>query len=284
MGPVTNGGTGRRQESVLRRLRVAGAPAMRRSVTAAAVTVLTAWGACAATATAPAATQTETETETETNASIRPSLLPDRLGASTALTLAFRFFGGTAGVPAPLRGLVVRLPAGLAVNLRGAEVCQPSRLRSRGASGCAPGSLVGRGHALMKVHAGSQAVPEEAAVSIYRGPNRGSRQTLEIFSQGSTPLDERTIAGGVIEPDSGHYGSKVTVSIPAIPTLVLEPDASFISLSLTIGGIGRRPRAHTAAGSIVVPRSCPATGFPFAAEFTFAGGATANASATVACP
>lgn len=136
----------------------------------------------------------------------------------------------------------------------------------------------------MRVHAGSLAVPEEAAISIYRGPNRGPHQTLEILSQGSTPLDESTLATGVLVPDSGQYGSKLTVSVPAIPTLVLEPDASFVSLSLTIGGIGRRPRAHAAAGSILVPHSCPASGFPFAAELTFAGSTSASASATVACP
>lgn len=222
--------------------------------------------------------------QTETNASMRPSLLPNRLGASAALTLAFRFSGGAEGVPAPLRGMVVHLPAGLTVNLRGAGICPPSRLQSRGASGCRSESLVGRGHALMKVHAGSQAVPEEATVSIYRGPNRGTHQTLEILSQGSTPLDQRMIATGVWAPDSGQYGSKLTVSIPAIPTLVLEPDASFVSLSLTIGGIRRHPRAHVAAGSILVPRSCPATGFPFAADLTFTGGSTASASTTIACP
>lgn len=218
-----------------------------------------------------------------TGASLRPSLLPDRLGASTALTLAFRFSGGTAGVPAPLRGMVVHLPAGLTVNLRSAAICPPSRLRSRGASGCKAKSLVGRGHALMQVHAGSQAVPEEATVSIYRGPNQGSHQTLEILSQGSTPLDQSTISTGVFTPDGGQYGSELTVSVPAIPTLVFEPDASFVSLSLTIGGIGRRPRAHTAA-SILLPRTCPAAGFPFAADLTFAGDYTANAPATVACP
>jgi hypothetical protein len=222
--------------------------------------------------------------QTETGASMRPSLLPDRLGASTALTLTFRFSGGVEGVPAPLRGMVVRLPAGLTVNLRGARTCPPSRLRSRGTSGCGSTSLVGRGHALMKVHAGSLAVGEEVTISLYRGPNRGGHQTLEIFSQGETPLDESTISTGVIAPDSGPYGSRLTVSIPAIPTLVLEPDASFVSLSLTLGGIGHTPKAHAAAGSIVVPRSCPAAGFPFAAEFTFAGSATASAAATVACP
>jgi hypothetical protein len=222
--------------------------------------------------------------QTETNASMRPSLLPDRLGASTALTLAFRFSGGTDSVPAPLHAMVVHLPAGLSVNLRGARVCPPSRLRSGGANGCEAKSLIGRGHSLMKVHAGSLAVGEETAISIYRGPNRGSRQTLEIFSQGSTPLEQSTIATGVLTPDIRPYGSMLTVSIPAIPTLMLEPDASFVTLSLTIGGIGRHPRAHVAAGSILVPRSCPASGFPFAADLTFAGGSTASVGTTIACP
>jgi hypothetical protein len=136
----------------------------------------------------------------------------------------------------------------------------------------------------MEVHAGSLAVGENTTISIYRGPNLGSHQTLEILSRGSTPLEQSTVATGVLTPDGGQYGAKLTVTVPAIPTLVLEPDASFASLSLTVGGIGRRPRAHAAAGTIRVPRSCPAAGFPFAAQFKFAGGATANASATVACP
>jgi hypothetical protein len=223
--------------------------------------------------------------QTETSANIRPSLLPDRLGASTALTLAFRFSGGAEGVPAPLRGIVVHLPAGLSVDVRGAKVCPASRLRSRGTRGCSAKALLGRGHAQMQVHAGSLAVPEETSISVFRGPDRGPRQTLDIFSQGSTPLDESTIATGVLTPESGgRFGSKLTVAIPAIPTLVLEPDASFVSLSLTIGGVGHAPRAHAAAGAITVPHSCPITGFPFMAEFTFAGAADTSASGTVACP
>jgi hypothetical protein len=230
------------------------------------------------------ATTVSAQAQTETSASIRPSLLPDRLGASTVLTLAFRFAGGAEGVPAPLRGMVVHLPAGLSINLHSAKTCPPARLRSRGAGGCSSQALVGRGHALMRVHAGSLAVPEETAISIFRGPNRGARQTLEIFSQGSTPLDESTTATGVLSPDSGRFGSKLTVTVPAIPTLVLEPDASFTSLSLTIGGIGRAPRAHAAAGAITVPRTCPSAGFPFMAELAFAGAAGTSAAGVVACP
>ncbi len=221
---------------------------------------------------------------TPTGASIHPSLLPDRLGASTALTLAYRFSGGEEGVPAPLSGMVVHLPAGLTVNLRGVRTCAKSRLQRRGAAGCPSGSLVGRGHALMSVHAGSLAVPEEATVTVFRGPNRGSHPTFEIFGQGETPLDQSSISTAVLEPDGAPYGSKLTVTIPPIPTLVLEPNASVVSMSVTVGGMGRNPRAHTAAGAILVPRSCPAGGFPFAASFTFADGSATSASATSACP
>jgi hypothetical protein len=237
--------------------------------------------ACWLCAVAPAVAQAS-----ETGASMHPSLLPDRPGASTALTLAFRFrlSGGEEGVPAPLSHMVVRLPAGLTINLRGVGTCTKSRLRRRGVAGCPAGSLVGGGHALMTVHSGSLAVEEEATVTIFRGPNRGSHPTLEIFGQGETPLDQSSISTAALEPDSAPYGSKLTVSIPPIPTLVLEPNASFVSLSLTVGGVGRTPRAHAAAGAILVPRSCPAGGFPFAASFTFADGSAARASATVACP
>ncbi len=215
---------------------------------------------------------------------MHPSLLPDRLGASTALTLAFRLSGGDEGVPPPLSAMVVRLPAGLTIDLRGVGTCAGSRLRHRGAGGCPAGSLVGRGHAMMSVHAGSLAVPEETTIAIFRGPDRAGRPTLEIFGQGRTPLDQSSISTAVLDPDSAPYGSKLTVSIPAIPTLVFEPDASFDSLSLTVGGIGHNPLAHAAAGAILVPRRCPAGGFPFAASFAFADGSTASASATLPCP
>ncbi len=221
----------------------------------------------------------------ETNASIHPSFSPDRLGAGTALTLAFVFFGGEEGVPPPLSEMVVHLPAGLTIDLRGAGICAKSRLRSKGPLGCPSTSLVGHGHALMSVHAGSLAVPEEATITAFRGPDRGGHSTIEIFGQGETPLDQSAISTGVLEGDTAPYGAKLKVSIPPIPTLMLEPDASVVSESLTVSGVvGRGPDARAAAGAIRLPRSCPAGGFPFAASFTFAGQSTTSASATVPCP
>ena len=69
-----------------------------------------------------------------------------------------------------------------------------------------------------------------------------------------------------------------------------DPDADIrarrlVRLALADGRRGRSsPRAHAAAGAVLVPRSCPAGGFPFAASFAFADGSSASASATVACP
>jgi hypothetical protein len=213
-------------------------------------------------------------TQSSTLASVRPSFAPERLGASTALTLALRYTGGEEGVPAPVRTIVARLPAGLGIDLRGVRSCQPARLRRAGAAGCPPGSLLGRGHAALVVHAGSQTLPEQAAVWAFRGPDDGASPTLEILSQGYTPLDRRTISTAVLTGARAPYGSQLTVSIPPIPTLVYEPDASFASLSLTIAR----------AGTLAVPRSCPSGGFPFAATSTFAGGSTATATASLPCP
>src|SRR5262249_34685495 len=162
--------------------------------------------------------------------------------------------------PAPLRAMVVHLPAGIGIHLQGAARCARARLEHRGAAGCPSRSRVGRGQAVLAVHAGSQTVPEEAAVSAVRGPDAGGRPSLLIYGKGDTPLDESTISTAVLGPDRAPYGSQLRVSIPAIPTLMYEPDASILSMSLTIGRVAGAPKARAGAGEIAVPRRCPRGG------------------------
>jgi hypothetical protein len=214
----------------------------------------------------------------ETTARIHASFTPDARAARTAFTFAFNVQDAEAGVPAPLRSMVVHLPAGLGLDLRGVERCTPARLQGRGPAACPARSLIGGGHALLQVHAGSQSIPEEAVVSALREPDRGGHPTLAIFGQGETPLQQHTTSIATLLPDRAPYGAELKVSIPPIPTVVYEPDASIISFSLTIGG----PRAR--AGAVTVPRHCPSGGFPFAAEFTFADQSHAGATAHVPCP
>jgi hypothetical protein len=233
--------------------------------------------ACICVAAAPAAARAGV------HAAIQPSFRPDRLGARTAFTFAFRLAGHEQEVPTALSTAVVHLPVGLGIDLGGVETCAASRLQRYGAKGCPARSLIGRGLELLEVQAGSLPITEQAAIWAFRGADRGGRPVLEILGQGETPLQQRTVAVATLSADGGAYGSKLTVSIPPIPTLVYEPNASIISFSLTIGAAGR-PRAHAAAAAVRVPRRCPAGGFPFAAGFTFADTTTASAVARVPCP
>jgi hypothetical protein len=210
-------------------------------------------------------------------AEIRPSLSPDQLGARAAFTFAFTLGASEGAPPPPLRVVVVHLPAGLGLDVRGVATCPPGRLRSGGAAACPAGSLIGRGRSVLEVHAGSQTIPEEATVKALRGPDRRGRMQLEIVGQGETPLQQRTISTAGLSADRAPFGSELSVLIPPIPTLAFEPDASILSWSLTVPAPGAR-------GLLTVPRRCPTGGFPFAADFGFADHTHVRASARVRCP
>ncbi len=220
----------------------------------------------------------------EPEVAMHPSFLPDRLGASSALTLAFRFAGGEEATPPPVRQVVVEFPAGARINVGGVQICPRARLARKGPAGCPRGSVVGRGHAVLQVHAGSQAIPEQAAVVILRGPDHEGLPTFEIYGHGNTPLDQTAISSETLETDKPPYGWRTVTTVPPIPTIAYEPDASILSMSVTIGGNRSNPRAHAAAGTILVPHSCPAGGFPFAVEATFADNSSAHTTVTAPCP
>jgi hypothetical protein len=217
-----------------------------------------------------------------TSATIAPSLTPNRLGARGALTFTIHYSGGELGVPSPVRRTVLRLPAGLSLDIPHLSSCTAARLRARGPSGCPSQSEIGGGYALVETHAGTETITEEIALSAFLGPPRNFQPTLEILAQGYTPLDERMIFSGAVLPADAPYGEELTLSIPPIPTLVFEPDASIVTFSLTIGTSGRH--RTSGANTVLVPSTCPMGGFPFAAEFSYADGAGGSALATTPCP
>jgi hypothetical protein len=220
--------------------------------------------------------------QAETVASIAPSLSPNRLHAKAALTFTMSFSGGAFGVPTPLSRSVVRLPAGLTLDIPHLSSCPAARLRSRGAGGCPARSQIGRGHALVETHAGSEIITEEATLWAFLGPPRNLQPTFEILAQGYTPLYERKVLTGTVLPAGAPYGEELRMSIPPIPTLMFEPDASIVTFSLTIGPVAHhRTRGAT---TVLTPSSCPAGGFPFAAETTYADGSTGETLTTTPCP
>jgi hypothetical protein len=218
----------------------------------------------------------------ETIGAIKASFSPNRLGAKTAFTFTTHFSGGELGVPAPVRKAVVHFPAGLRLDVPSFRECTRARLQAHGARGCPSRSQLGSGHALADVHAGSTVESEEATVWAFLGPLQGGQPTILILGQGYTPLYERVVITGTVLPDKAPYGEQLVMSIPPIPTIPLEPDASTVSFTLKVSG-KTHGKGHR-AGWVVLPSRCPTGGFPFAAEFSYADGSTSSTSTTAPCP
>jgi hypothetical protein len=218
----------------------------------------------------------------QTYATVTPAFSPDRLHAHGALTLTVRYTGGASGVPSPVRRLAVSLPAGLGIDIPSLRSCSAAHLRAHGVSGCPAQSEIGAGHATVEARAGSQLITESISLWIFLGPLRAFTPTFEVLGQGYTPLQKRVVLGGTVMPGHAPYGEQLAMSIPPIPTLPLEPDASMTAVTLTVGTRGR-PLTRD-ANTVVAPGSCPAGGFPFAGEFTYADGSTGSAFATAPCP
>jgi hypothetical protein len=214
-------------------------------------------------------------------ATIATSFHPDRLGSMGALTVTIDLAGGALGNSPPLRRSVLRLPAGLGVEIPHLRSCEPHRLQLLGARGCPTQSRLGVGRAFVQVLLGSQLLGESLSLWVFLGPLRNLQPTFEMLVQGYTPFDERVLLSGTVLPDNPPYGEDLVLSIPAIPTLPFEPDAQVASMSLTIGSSRRSARE---SNTTIEPARCPSGGFPFAAELTYADGSTQDVSTATPCP
>lgn len=217
-----------------------------------------------------------------TTATIGVALSPDRLGARAALTFTIHYSGGESEVPAAVRRSTLKFPADMSISVPTLHSCSRRRLLARGASGCPARARLGGGHALVEGLTGSQLITETIALSAFLGPPHNLQPTVEILGQGFTPYDQRTVLTGAVVQNDPPYGEGITMTTPAIPTVPLEPDASIVTMSLTVGA---SKHGHASSGdAILVPRSCPVGGFPFAAEFAYADGSRSATTTTVPCP
>jgi hypothetical protein len=257
----------------------------------------TAWRACAlpaalsmcavlASASHAQAAATETHaaetSATATAATVAPLFSPDRLGAEGSLSFRLEFANPHGGVPAPLSRSTLRLPAGVTLEVPRLRSCSAARLRARGIGGCPAASAIGHGQALVEARAGSQTISENVSLWVFLGPLHNLQPSIEVLGHGYTPFDEQVVLNGTMLPAQAPYGEALALSIPPIPTLALEPDASIVTLSLVIGA--RVAGNALDVNQVRLPSSCPQGGFPFAGEFTYADGSSGTSLTTVACP
>jgi hypothetical protein len=215
----------------------------------------------------------------ETSATFSPSLLPAKAGQGASLKLRIEFSGGNFGVPAQVSRVVLHLPAGLRFVDHGVRACPKARLIAHGARGCPASERVGTGHALTEAHLGAANNEEQTNISAFLGPSTGGIPSIELVSQGETPLEERVVLNGIWAPDQAPYGESLSIAVPPIPTVPLEPNASTISMSVTIG-VKRHGKVVV---GLILPHKCPAEGLPFGAEFSYENGTSSHTTARVRC-
>jgi hypothetical protein len=220
------------------------------------------------------------------HATLRVGLDPGHPGAGTNLAFSFQISAAGGALPPALTGLQVGLPPGLGIDTAGVAGCSVARLKG---AGCSPDAQVGQGAVKVVVPLGEAVRSERAMLTVYKGPRVHGDQTLIFDTVARVPIAERFVFAAAIRRE-GSQGTSIQASIPLEPTLPNSPDATIVSLSLTLGTLGHvyyatqghRRVAFTPRG-ITLPLGCPSGALGFTAGFSFQDGSVAVASAQAAC-
>ncbi|HEX5308036.1 MAG TPA: hypothetical protein VFW38_03040 [Solirubrobacteraceae bacterium] len=227
-----------------------------------------------------------------TPVTLSASFSPMALGKRTTLEFGFHFEAPAGQVPEPLTAIELRYPSNLGLGLSGLGLatCDTATMQAAGPGGCPPNAVMGFGEVLTGVVLGTQIVSEAAPITIMRAPDEEGRLAVLFYAEGTQPIDARIIFPGLLLPSRGPFGGVVNIGVPLVETLPGAPYVSVIKLHSTIGPkkvvYYEQVDGHTLAyqpRGILLPRRCPAGGFPFAARFLFNNETSASAKTTIPC-
>ncbi len=226
-------------------------------------------------------------------ATLSASFAPERLGQRATLSFGFRLQTGTGGVPPALTEVDLSYPndLGIALSGLGLATCTEAALQAAGPQGCPADSIMGHGTALAEIALGPEVVRESAPLTILRASDQEGHIALLFSAIGIAPLAAGVVFPGILLPAPAPYGGLLSMAVPLIASIPGAPDVALVELRSTLGPsrivyyeqVAGRTLAYQPPG-ILLPDSCPPGGFPFAAEFTFANGDRARATASVPCP
>lgn len=219
-------------------------------------------------------------------ASISAGFAPYRLGAHTAVSLAFRIRAADGGLPSALTGIVFRYPhqLGLGANELGQTSCNPSTLQSDGPKACPRNSIMGRGSATVQFKLSPEISEEQARIALVAGPSQNGYVNMLISATGIYPVAAREVMPTLLLP------GRLQIDVPLVPSVPEGPDVAVASANVTIGGnlvYYRRSHGRKIAyrpQGVLLPKRCPHGGFRFEATFSFLDGSTATAQTVLKCP
>jgi hypothetical protein len=222
---------------------------------------------------------------------VKEAFAPDRLGAPTNLSITARFASSADVPPAPVSSLTLYGPAGLGIDARGAGTCTEAVLEQRGPVGCPADSRVGFGGGVAVLALPNGLLREPFTLDFFFAAPEHGRLKLLTYASAVSPVAVALVVVAREIPAPRPYGLGFRVQVPQVTTI---PDASYASVEsafATIGASdaayfktihGRRTLVHIKG--VVVPRSCPAGGFPTRGTVDFADGATFTVDPTIPCP
>lgn len=226
-------------------------------------------------------------------ATLTAKLRPEKLGAPTAVSIAFHLRPGLGEPLPPLSSFALRLPRGMgfAASELGLATCSSSRLLEFGVAGCPPESLMGNGSAQVRVPFGTEVVSEKARLFVFMAKPVAEQTTTLFYFDGRKPVIAPLVLQSQIVTPEGSSDSILETPVEAIPTAPDGPEASLVAMRSTLGPASLRyyrrvdgRRVPYRPKGISLPSRCPRGGFRFEARFRFADGSQARALATVPCP
>lgn len=226
-------------------------------------------------------------------AHMHASFTPDRLGAPTTVGFGFRLRTSGGLAPPALTSMDLHMPRGMNYlhTTLGLATCSEARILAKGARGCPVNSVLGFGSAFVEVPFGKGAGKELPKIEAFMAPPRHEDMVVLFYANGETPVFAQLVFSGEVQPDNGIFGSQLSTEVPIVPSVTDGPDVAIVRVHASLGPskvlYRRRVKGHIRhfhPRGIEMPSRCPKGGFPFAADFTFQNGETAEASTKVPCP
>jgi hypothetical protein len=225
-------------------------------------------------------------------AKLEVALIPEHLGAGTTISFGFQITAPDGQLPPPVTELNLLYPAnlGLATSGVGLEACIAPELQQLGPEGCPTNSIMGYGTARVAA-AFEPLIYENVNITILSAPVQNGHLALLFYAEGNSPIAAEIVFPGLILPAPTPYGGRVQTLLPAFESVPGGPRITVIQLHTTLGPLNLsyyeeahgEPTLYTPKG-ILLPKTCPKGGFPFAAELTFLDGTHTTARTTVPCP
>jgi hypothetical protein len=222
---------------------------------------------------------------------LHASFTPNVLGSPTNASGSTTVTNNAGGLPSPITGFTLKGPAGMKIDATGTGTCNAAAIEENGPSVCPKDSVAGSGGGMGALQLGTQVIEEPFTLNLFLGDNKPGHIVVLLYVEAVSPVSIQLVFTAPVEKESAPYGLGFHFNVPLIPTLPGASDASVLNAHLTLGATnvayfkkvnGKRKLVHVKG--LILPKTCPAGGFPIESDFSFEDGSTNDIKIKTPCP